>query len=123
MAHHDKCANIYRGTSQLTKKELIMQNDHSILSSYNSLLISHIKIVAKFNSRTNDWLSNSTAANLFFEDAAHRIVREELGLQDQLSNRQKILTIVKDIADHSKSYLDRLVGISVVFEGLIQLID
>ena len=123
MAHHDKCANIYRGTSQLTKKELIMQNDDSTLSSYNSLLISHIKIVAKFNSRTNDWLSNSTAANLFFEDAAHRIVREELGLQDQLSNRQKILTIVKDIADHSKSYLDRLVGISVVFEGLIQLID
>ena len=123
MAHHDKCANIYRGTSQLTKKELIMQNDHSTLSSYNSLLISHIKIVAKFNSSTNDWLSNSTAANLFFEDAAHRIVREELGLQDQLSNRQKILTIVKDIADHSKSYLDRLVGISVVFEGLIQLID
>jgi hypothetical protein len=100
-----------------------MQNDHSTLSSYNSLLISHIKIVAKFNSSTNDWLSNSTAANLFFEDAAHRIVREELGLQDQLSNRQKILTIVKDIADHSKSYLDRLVGISVVFEGLIQLIN
>jgi hypothetical protein len=57
-----------------------MQNDHSTLSSYNSLLISHIKDVAKFNSSTNDWLSNSTAADLFFEDAANRIVREELGL-------------------------------------------
>jgi hypothetical protein len=93
------------------------------LSSYNSLLTSHIKDVAKFNKSTNDWLSNSTAADLFFEDAANRIVREELGLQDKLSNRQKILTVIKDIADNSKFHLDRLVGISAVFEGLIQLVD
>ena len=100
-----------------------MQNNNSTLSGYNSLLTSHIKDVAKFNSSTNDWLSNSTAADLFFEDAANRIVREELGLLDKLSTRQKILTIIKEIADHSKSYLDRLVGISAVFEGLIQLVD
>ena len=100
-----------------------MQNNHSTLSSYNSLLTSHIKDVAKFNRSTNDWLSNSTAADLFFEDAANRIVREELGLQDKLSTRQKILTVIKDIADSSKFYFDRLVGISSVFEGLIQLVD
>ena len=100
-----------------------MQNDHSTLSSYNSLLTSHIKDIAKFNKSTNDWLSNSTAADLFFEDAANRIVREELGLQDKLSTRQKILTVIKDIADSSKFYFDRLVGISSVFEGLIQLVD
>lgn len=100
-----------------------MQNDHSTLSSYNSLLTSHIKDVAKFNKSTNDWLSNSTAADLFFEDAANRIVREELGLQDKLSTRQKILTVIKEIADSSKFYFDRLVGISAVFEGLIQLVD
>ena len=101
-----------------------MQNDHSTLSSYNSLLTSHIKDVAKFNKSTNDWLSSSMAADLFFEDAANRIVREELGLlQDKLSTRQKILTIIKEIADSSKFYLDRLVGISAVFEGLIQLVD
>ena len=101
-----------------------MQNDHSTLSGYNSLLTSHIKDVAKFNSSTNDWLSNSTAADLFFEDAANRIVREELGLlQDKLSTRQKILTIIKEIADSSKFYFDRLVGISLVFEGVIQLVD
>jgi hypothetical protein len=100
-----------------------MQNDHSTLSSYNSLLTSHIKDVAKFNKSTNDWLSNSTAADLFFEDVANRLVREELGLQDKLSTRQKILTVIKEIADSSKFYLDRLVGISLVFEGLIQLVD
>ena len=100
-----------------------MQNDHSTLSSYNSLLTSHIKDVAKFNRSTNDWLSNSTAADLFFEDAANRIVREELGLQDKLSTRQKILTVIKEIADSSKFYFDRLVGISAVFKGLIQLVD
>ena len=100
-----------------------MQNNSSTLSSYNSLLTSHIKNVAKFNSSTNDWLSNSTAADLFFEDAANRFVREELGLPDKLSIRQKILTVIKEIADHSKSYLDRLMGISAVFDGLIQLVD
>lgn len=101
-----------------------MQNDHNTLSGYNSLLINHIKDVAKFNKSTNDWLSNSTAADLFFEDAANRIVREQLGLlQYQLSNRQKILIVIKEIADSSKFYFDRLVGISAVFEGLIQFVD
>jgi hypothetical protein len=100
-----------------------MQNNHSTLSGYNSLFTSHIKDVAKFNKSTNDWLSNSTAADLFFEDVANRLVREELGLQDKLSTRQKILTVIKEIADSSKFYLDRLVGISLVFEGLIQLVD
>ena len=101
-----------------------MQNDHSTLSSYNSLLTSHIKDVAKFNSSTNDWLSNSTAADLFFEDAANRIVREELGLlQDKLSIHQKILTVIKDIAENSKFYLDRIVGVSAVLGELIQLVD
>jgi hypothetical protein len=100
-----------------------MQNNSSTLSGYNSLLTSHIKKVAKFNSSTNDWLSNSTAADLFFEDAADRLVREELGLLDKLSIRQKILTVIKEIADHSKSYLDRLMGISIVFDELIQLVD
>ena len=83
-----------------------MQNDNSTLSSYNSLLTSHIKSVAKFNSSTNDWLSNSTAADLFFEDAADRLFREELGLPNKLSIRQKILTVIKEIADNSKSYLN-----------------
>ncbi len=100
-----------------------MQNDHSTLSSYNSLLTNQIKDVAKFNSSTNDWLSDSTAADLFFEDAADRIIREELGLLQELSTRQKILTLIKDIADSSKVYLDRIVTISKVFEGLIQLVD
>lgn len=100
-----------------------MQNNHSTLSGYNSLLTSHIRDVVKFNSSANDWLSNSTTADLFFEDAANRIVREELGLQDKLSTRQKILTVIKDIADSSTFYLDRLVGVSAVFDGLIQLVD
>lgn len=116
--------NIYRGTSYQPTLEANMQNNNSTLSGYNSLLTSHIKDVAKFNRSTKDWLSDSTAADLFFEDAANRIVREELGLlQDKLSTRQKILTIIKEIANHSKSYLDRLVGISAVFEGLIRLVD
>ena len=101
-----------------------MYNDHTTLSGYNSLLTNHIEDVAQFNSNTNDWLSSPTAADLFFEEASNRIVQEQFGLlQDKLSNRQKILITIREIASSSKIYLDRLVAISGVLGALIELVS
>ena len=100
-----------------------MYNNHTTLSDYNSLLTNHIEDVAQFNSDTNDWLSSPTAANIFFEEASNRIVREQFGLlKDKLSTRQKILVTIKEIANSSKSYLDRLVAISGVLSALVELV-
>jgi hypothetical protein len=101
-----------------------MQNNNITLSNYNSLLISHIKDIAKFNIRTNDLLSSSTVADLFFEEMSKCIFGKKSGLsQEKLSNNQKILIIIKEIADCSKFYLNRLSDISVVFLQLIQFSD
>lgn len=100
-----------------------MYNDHTTLSDYNSLLIDHIKDVAKFNSSTNDWLESPTAANIFFEEASNRIVSEQFGLlKDKLSTRQKILVTIQEIASSSKIYLDRLAAISGVLSALVELV-
>jgi hypothetical protein len=100
-----------------------MSNDHTTLYDYNSLLTSHIEDVAQFNSDTHDWLSSPTAANIFFEEASNRIVSEQFGLlKDKLSNRQKILVTIKEIANSSKSYLDRLFAISGVLSALIKVV-
>jgi hypothetical protein len=97
-----------------------MQNDHNTLSDYFSLLTDHTENVAKFNCDTNDWLSNHTAADLFFEDAANRIVRETMELwQNKLSIQQKILIVIQELAKDSKTYLDRLVRISGILGALI----
>ena len=100
-----------------------MYNDHTTLSGYNSLLTNHLENVAQFHSDTNDWLSSPIAADLFFEEASNRIVQEQFGLlQDKLSTRQKILITIREIADSSKSYLDRLFAISGVLSALIKVV-
>ena len=101
-----------------------MHNDSITLEDYNSLLIKHLEDVAQFNSNTNDWLSSPTAANIFFEEASNRIVQEQFGLlQNKLSNRQKILVTIKEIASSSKIYLDRLVAISGVLGALVEVVE
>jgi uncharacterized membrane protein len=100
-----------------------MQNNNSILIGYFSLLTTHLEDVAKFNSDTNYWLSTIIATNIFFEDAVKRIVREPESLKDQLSTHKKIMATIKEIADNSKSYLNRLVGISGVLSALIELVE
>jgi hypothetical protein len=101
-----------------------MHNNNSILTGYFSLFTTHLEDVAKFNRITNDWLSTTINTNIFFEDAVKSIVREELGsLKDKLSTHKKIMATVKEIADNSRSYLNRLVGISGVLNVLIELVE
>jgi uncharacterized membrane protein len=115
--------NIYRGTSYQPALEANMQNNNSILIGYFSLLTTHLEGVAKFNSDTNYWLSTIIATNIFFEDAVKRIAGESESLKDQLSTHKKIMATIKEIADNSKSYLNRLVGISGVLSALIELVE
>ncbi len=53
-----------------------MQNHDSTLSSYISLIAKQIDQTSVFQSQTRSWLESSTAADLFFEDAAARIATE-----------------------------------------------
>ena len=98
-----------------------MQNNDITLSVYKSLFTAHIVDVVKFNTSTNDWLDSSQAADLFFQDAGKRILKQELGL-NEISTSQKILMTIKEIADQSKAYLARLDGYSVVLKELIKAI-
>ena len=103
-----------------------MQNDRSTLRAYISLLARHIDKTSKFKSQTEDWLLGATAANLFFEDTANRIVLEEFYLQgnsnSSLSNSQKILVAIKEIARSSKLYIDKLVRLSLALEDLLKVV-
>ena len=103
-----------------------MQNNNSTLREYISLLASHIDKTSKFKSQTEDWLLGATAANLFFEDIATRIILEEFHLQgnfnNSLSNSQKILIAIKEIAGFSKFYIDKLVKLSLALEDLLKVV-
>ena len=95
-----------------------MQKYNSILSFYISLLKNHINKTAEFTKITDEWLSGSAAADLFFTDAAKRILREDLGLPDLLTSSQKILTIIKEIATCSRLHLTKLSSLSFALEEL-----
>ena len=86
----------------------------------------HIDKTSKFKSQTEDWLLGATAANLFFEDIATRLVLEELHLQgnfnNSLSNSQKILIAIKEIANSSKFYIDKLVRLSLALDDLLKVV-
>jgi hypothetical protein len=103
-----------------------MQNDNSTLSNYISLLANHIRKTSKFKNQTEDWLLGATATNLFFEDIATRIVLEEFYLQgnfnNSLSNSQKIFVAIKEIANSSKLYIDKLVSLSWALEDLLKIV-
>ena len=103
-----------------------MQNDRSTLRAYISLLVRHINKTSNFKSQTEAWLLGATAANLFFEDAATRIVLEEYHLQgnfnNSLSNAQKILIAIKEIASSSKLYIDKLARLSLALEDLLKVV-
>ena len=103
-----------------------MQYNTSTLREYISLLARHIGKTSKFKSQTEDWLLGAVAANLFFEDAANRLVLEELHLQgnfnNSLSNSQKILIAIKEIANSSKLYIDKLVSLSLALNDLLKVI-
>ena len=103
-----------------------MQHNNSTLQEYISLLARHIDKTSDFRNQTEDWLLGTTAANLFFEDAATRIALEEYHLQGNfnncLSNSQKILIAIKEIANSSKLYLDRLSSFSLALEDLLKVV-
>ena len=92
---------------------------HNItLSFYISLLKNHINRTAEFTKTTDEWLSGSVAADLFFTDAAKHILRQDLGLPDLLISSQKILTIIKEIATCSRHHLSKLSSLSLALEEL-----
>ena len=103
-----------------------MHNNNSTLSSYISLLAKHIEKTSKFKNQTEEWLLDTTASNLFFEDAAIRIILEEYHLQgnfnNSLSNSQKILIAIKEIASSSKLYIDKLARLSLALEDLLKVV-
>jgi len=103
-----------------------MQHNNSTLREYISLLARHIDKTSKFKNQTEDWLLDATAANLFFEDVAIRIILEEYHLQgnfnNSLSNSQKILIAIKEIVNSSKFYIDRLVRLSLALEDLLKVV-
>ena len=69
---------------------------------------------------------HATAANLFFEDIATRIILEEFHLQgnfnNSLSNSQKIFVAIKEIASSSKFYINKLVSFSLALEDLLKIV-
>lgn len=112
------------------RRKAKMQNHNSILTSYISLLATHLEVVAKFNSNTNDWLSTIITTNTFFTDApvnntADRFSKEksELSQDKQFSTHQKIMIAIKEIADNSRQYLNRLTGIYGVVNVLAERVE
>jgi hypothetical protein len=95
-----------------------MHKHNITLSFYISLLKNHINRTAEFTKTTDEWLSGSVAADLFFTDAAKRILRQDLGLPDLLTSSQKILTIIKEIATCSRHHLAKLSSLSLALEEL-----
>lgn len=100
-----------------------MQKQSTTLSSYFTLLNNHITEVANFNAVTNEFLSSATAADLYFEDVGKRIFIEMLGFNVSFSSSQKILVLIKEIAEQSKSYLDKFISYSKILDELIKFIS
>jgi hypothetical protein len=95
-----------------------MHKHDSTLSFYISLLKNHINRTADFTKKTDEWLSGSVAADLFFTDVAKLIFKPDPSLPDLLSSSQKILTIIKEIATCSKLHLTKLSSLALVLEEL-----
>jgi hypothetical protein len=106
-----------------TLLEANMQKHNITLSSYFTLLNNHITEVANFNAVTNEFLSSATAADLYFEDVGKRIFIEMLGFNVSFSSSQKILVLIKEIAEQSKSYLDKFISYSKILDELIKFIS
>ena len=100
-----------------------MQKHDITLSNYFTLLNNHITEIANFNVITNEFLSSATIADLYFEDVGKRIFIEMLGLKVSFSNSQKILALIKEIANNSKSYLDKFIGYSNILDELVRFIS
>ncbi len=115
--------NTYHGTSYQPNREVNMQKHSTTLSSYFILLNNHITEVANFNAVTNEFLSSATIADLFFEDVGKRIFIEMLGFNVSFSTSQKILVLIKEIAEQSKSYLDKFISYSKILDELIRFIS
>ncbi len=98
-----------------------MQNNGNTLTSYLILLKNHISETAKFNYLTNNFLSSPTIADLFFEDMGRVFFEEILG-DVTFSTSQKVLFLIKEIADQSKSYLERFISYAKALEELIKFI-
>lgn len=99
-----------------------MQNNDSTLSSYISLVADHIDKTFVFQSQTRSWLEGSTAANLFFEDAAACIATDEYRRQSRFSNAQKVFVVVKEIASSSKIYIEKLLALSSALQELLAIL-
>ncbi len=99
-----------------------MQNYDSTLSSYISLLAKQIDQTSVFQSQTRSWLESSTAADLFFEDAAARIATEADRMPHTLSNVQKVFVAVNEIASSSKIYIEKLAALSVALRELLAVL-
>ena len=106
-----------------TSRSLVMQKHNTTLSNYFTLLNNHITEIANFNVVTNEFLSSATIADLYFEDMGKRIFIETLGFNSNFSSSQKILVLIKDIAEQSKSYLDKFISYSKILDELIRFIS
>ena len=85
-----------------------------------SLLKNHIEKVTEFNNQLDICLSNSVASDLYFEGLTDSFIRHELGLPEYLTRSQKIITIIKEISNCSKLYLEKMLPLFQILEVLIR---
>ena len=97
-----------------------MRNNINTIPELFSLLQKHINKVSEFNSQLDIWLSNSVASDLYFEGVTDNLIRQELGLPEHITISQKIITIVVEIGNSSKLYLEQILPLFKIFEVLIK---
>ena len=100
-----------------------MYNNSNTLTNYLILLKKYISEIAKINHITDNFLSSTTIANLYFEESGRRFFIELLGLNSSFSSSEKILILIKEISDQIKSHLYKFIIYNRVLEELIMIVS
>ena len=102
-----------------------MLNHDNILQKYFASLNNHINDVSQFHSQTEKFLMSSKVSDLFYEDLGKHLsmqVMKETLAENKLSNFEKILTLIKEVASDSKFYLDKLSFFTPILGNLIAIV-
>lgn len=100
-----------------------MQNDYNTLKNYFSLVDNHIKQITDFNLKTNELLTNPTISDLFFENNQDDVSVEISSVKVKHGISQKIIFIIKELANKSQLYLEELISHSKILEEFIRFIN
>ena len=98
-----------------------MSNNDNTLQNYFAALNQHFDAVSNFNNHTTALLTSNKLFDLFCEDLGAQAFNRTLG-ENELTNIEKLLVIIKQIGSDSNSYLDKLSSYILILENLITFV-